>query len=399
MGELAEVDGTPVLWDTADPMAPLAWLGQNAVVGDGRPLAVIDASTHAGGRDPWLASDWQDTVAGEGDDDPWGSQSGDLGVGYRGELGFDSLVWLRNRAYDPATRAFLSPDPWPPVPGTAVSGNPYHYAGNDPVGMVDPLGLRPLTDDALRALQDQRGKGALDWVANHKADTGHGILDVAGLIPVVGEIADGVNAVWYAAEGDWVNAGLSAAGMIPFAGVGATGAKWGVKGAKAANGTEKAAAEVGEGIGQGAVRRETNEMLDADRTSQNLLTGGQAQAPGGSLGGNPPAPRAPGEYVDLASPARRAHILDGETYPNGAFGGGHRAGTGFPMKTEFPASWSDDKIMHEIASVARDPSLELKTDDQGRKYVLGTRDGIEIHVGLKEGEIWTAFPTNVPRNP
>jgi len=47
---------------------------------------------------------------------------------------------------------------------------------------------------------------------------GHGVLDVAGLVPVLGEPADGINAIWYEAEGDHVNAALSAAGMVPFLG-------------------------------------------------------------------------------------------------------------------------------------------------------------------------------------
>lgn len=55
---------------------------------------------------------------------------------------------------------------------------------------------------------------------------GHAILDVLGFIPVIGEPADFVNAVWYAAEGDYVNAGLSAAGMIPLVGWAAVGGRW-----------------------------------------------------------------------------------------------------------------------------------------------------------------------------
>jgi len=54
---------------------------------------------------------------------------------------------------------------------------------------------------------------------------GHTILDVLGLIPVIGEPADAVNAAWYAAEDDWVNAGLSSAALIPFAGAAFTGGK------------------------------------------------------------------------------------------------------------------------------------------------------------------------------
>lgn len=61
----------------------------------------------------------------------------------------------------------------------------------------------------------------------------HTGLDVAGLVPVLGEPADGLNAVYYGIEGDKLNAGLSAAGMIPFLGWGATGAKLTRKGVDA----------------------------------------------------------------------------------------------------------------------------------------------------------------------
>jgi hypothetical protein len=43
----------------------------------------------------------------------------------------------------------------------------------------------------------------------------HGALDIAGFIPVLGAIPDGVNAAIYVVEGDWANAGLSAVAMVP----------------------------------------------------------------------------------------------------------------------------------------------------------------------------------------
>jgi len=67
------------------------------------------------------------------------------------------------------------------------------------------------------------------------SDAGHVVLDGIGLVPGFGEPADGINALWYLAEGDKLNAGLSATGMAPFLGWGATGTKWGIKGAKAAD--------------------------------------------------------------------------------------------------------------------------------------------------------------------
>ena len=50
------------------------------------------------------------------------------------------------------------------------------------------------------------------------SDIVHGVLDVAGFIPVVGAVADVANAAIYAAEGDWGNAALSAVSAIPVVG-------------------------------------------------------------------------------------------------------------------------------------------------------------------------------------
>jgi hypothetical protein len=66
-------------------------------------------------------------------------------------------VWLRHRVYDPSTRAFLTPDPLPGTPGLPVAANPYHYANNDPIGFVDPLGLQgqPLSIDQYNDIRAQ----------------------------------------------------------------------------------------------------------------------------------------------------------------------------------------------------------------------------------------------------
>ena len=180
--------------------------------------------------------------------DPWGRDAAGTGVGlgFRGELVVDGLVWLRARAYDPASCAFLTPDPLEPVLGTAFAGNPYHYAGNDPVNQVDPLGLRPVTDAELAGEHD--GGGGLF------SKIGHGVLDVAGLVPGVGEVADLANAAWYTAEGDYTMAALSAAAAIPFLGWGATAGKAALKGGRAIAALGRPAGEVVDGITTAARR-------------------------------------------------------------------------------------------------------------------------------------------------
>ncbi|WP_146231421.1 polymorphic toxin-type HINT domain-containing protein [Lentzea atacamensis] len=79
---------------------------------------------------------------------------------------------------------------------------------------------------------------AVSWVGDNISTVGHTALDVAGLVPGLGEIADGINAVWYFAEGNYTDAALSAAGMIPFGGWGATAAKWGNRGYDAMRGAD-----------------------------------------------------------------------------------------------------------------------------------------------------------------
>lgn len=55
---------------------------------------------------------------------------------------------------------------------------------------------------------------------------GHTILDLLGMVPVIGEAADGLNGLWYLAEGDHINAGISFGSMLPIAGWFVQGGKW-----------------------------------------------------------------------------------------------------------------------------------------------------------------------------
>lgn len=55
------------------------------------------------------------------------------------------------------------------------------------------------------------------------------LLDLGGLVPVIGEVCDLTNATIYAINGDGLNASLSAASAIPVAGWFAAGTKFSVK--------------------------------------------------------------------------------------------------------------------------------------------------------------------------
>jgi hypothetical protein len=100
------------------------------------------------------------------------------------------------------------------------------------------------------------------------------------------------------------------------------------------------------------------------------------------------------------TPDRATHILDGDDT-----GGGHRAGTGNPGKTEFPADWDDDKILGNIENVARNP--DVKPDEpqpKGQWLYEGSRDGVHTYVVVNpDGTVRTAWPREgdpgVVRNP
>jgi hypothetical protein len=50
----------------------------------------------------------------------------------------------------------------------------------------------------------------------------HNALDLAGLVPYLGAVPDSINAGLYAIEGDWINAGISSAAILPIFGDAAT---------------------------------------------------------------------------------------------------------------------------------------------------------------------------------
>lgn len=95
--------------------------------------------------------------------------------------------------------------------------------------------------------------------------------------------------------------------------------------------------------------------------------------------------------------ARLRHITDGD-----ARGGGHLHGTGAPCKSEFPASWTREKIARDIPLLAANDNLNWKESRNG--YVTAdtvTADGLKVRIVVdpQDNEIVTAYPTNVARNP
>ncbi|GIL26348.1 RHS repeat-associated core domain-containing protein [Actinocatenispora comari] len=149
------------------------------------------------------------------------------------------LTTLGARQYDPDTGRFISADPIAD-PSDPQQLNGYAYANNSPITHADPTGqLLNAVGSTAFATDEQYERfmdgytGSTAWRRDyyplnrayeadpkaHDPDAGHEILSWFGYIPVAGSIADTANAVWYAAEGRWAEAGeplgFAVIGIIP----------------------------------------------------------------------------------------------------------------------------------------------------------------------------------------
>ncbi|WGH09806.1 RHS repeat-associated core domain-containing protein [Rothia kristinae] len=114
--------------------------------------------------------------------------AGGASLGAAGGLMVGGLEFMGFRVYDPGVRGLVSVDPLAPVAGSGWSGNPYSFAGNDPVGLVDPWGLSPISPEGLEAYNDAHPSGLLDkvgkWVNDNAGAIAVGVLAVGAVAAV-----------------------------------------------------------------------------------------------------------------------------------------------------------------------------------------------------------------------
>ena len=210
-GELAEIDGAPVSWDSAAHLPALTRLGGDPVFAAAGGYAGLDSALSPTG---WRQARHTDPV------NPWGitgalpvsaPSTPGIGVTGHGVPTIGGLEWMGARAYDPASRGFLSIDPLTPVTGAGWAGNPYAYAGNDPLHALDPLGLSPVTDKDLKPAKEP---GFWEKLGNGISDGWSSVTKAAG------DLWSGFG-VWAKSESgqttkvwlDWISAGTGFAAM------------------------------------------------------------------------------------------------------------------------------------------------------------------------------------------
>jgi RHS repeat-associated protein len=294
----------------------------------------------------------------------------DSAIAYTGNWtdAITGLVYLRARDFDPRTGQFLTVDP-----ALDRTHQPYAYVANDPLLLTDPTGLEFWADFGNNAFAF--GAGLLDG-----ATFGASSLILGALVP-------GYNCLTQ-------NNPFFTAGSI----VGTIASSIAITALTAGAGGGLVAAGIAARIGIKEVARIAVFVGREALTSLAKRAGGRVGVNVAESESVATVARQESELVNLATPSRTAQILDGERRPDGSFSAGHRAGTGYNGKSEFPATWSDARIMHNISDVATDPASSFEVGSLGA-IARGTREGVDIRVVMRNDEIITGYPTNMPRNP
>ena len=85
-----------------------------------------------------------------------------------GTLAVGGLALMGARVFDPSSKKFLSQDPLPPILGAGWFADSYSFLGHDPVGMIDPWGTRPMSQEEYSDYSKKQDlqvlKTAISWV-------------------------------------------------------------------------------------------------------------------------------------------------------------------------------------------------------------------------------------------
>ena len=228
-GELAQVAGVngvsvPLLWDPDAAMPQI--LGAGGVPAPGSDGGFSQVGI-AGGFDPWAvpsilgsAPDAQGMnipglphVLSADDSGVWESM---LPAGFSftgaGSVRVAGLDVMGARVFDGVSKRFLSTDPLAQVPGTGFFADVYAFCGNNPVGLMDPWGLKPMSPDEFQKYSQEQYDKFWQGVRN----VGEWVATVAmiGFGAVLGAMATGLGplggAAFGAASGALMGAGMYA---------------------------------------------------------------------------------------------------------------------------------------------------------------------------------------------
>lgn len=179
---------------------------------------------------------------------------------------------------------------------------------------------------------------AAKWTGHQLADPnsivsqlGHTALDAVGEVPIVGSVSEGVNAVWYGAQGDYLDAGLSAASAIPGVGEGVDAMRLAKDGIGIAKDGETVVRDVHDGETIARDARTTDATLTGatrERPPEPVRTGVKPGDADPSTAPHNPKARGPADPVGPDGGARGGGNPDAPKEPGGGGGSSDDAGGG-----------------------------------------------------------------------